>query len=143
MTRFRLRPGRRARGNARALPRPRAGFTLIEIVMAMSILLIVMLTLVTMTGRTVHLSTTAEREQAAIQLVTDRTDQIRTDPNYAGLDSTYVGTETSFATLQGFRRVTTVQNVTSSGQNYKKFTVRVTGPGLAQAVSRTVTVASP
>lgn len=123
--------------------RARDGFTLIEIVMAMSILLIVMLTLVTMTGRTIHLSTTAEREQAAIQLVSDRTDQIRTDPNYAGLDSTYAGSETSFATLQGFTRTTTVTRVTSSGNDYKKVTVRVTGPGLAQAVSRTITVAAP
>lgn len=123
--------------------RNREGFTLVEIVMAMSILLIVMLTLVTMTGRTVHLSTTAEREQAAIQLATDRTDQIRTDPNYAGLDSIYAGTETNFATLEGFTRVTTVTRTTSSGHDYKKITVRVTGPGLTSAVSRTITVAAP
>ncbi len=121
----------------------REGFTLIEIVIAMTILLIVMLTLVTMTGRAVHVTTTSEREQAAIQLVTDRTDEVRTNPNYAGLDSIYAGTETSFATLQGFRRVTTITRITSGGQDYKKITVTVTGPGIATAVSRTVTVAAP
>lgn len=121
----------------------RDGFTLIEIVMAMSILLIVMLTLVTMTGRSVHTTTMSEREQAAIQLATDRTDEVRTNPNYAGLDSIYAGTETNFATLQGFQRVTTVVRTTSGGHDYKKITVRVTGPGLTQAVTRTVTVAAP
>jgi len=60
--------------------RARQGFTLIEIVIAMAILLIVMLTLVTLTGRTVHITTISEREQAAIQLATDRTDEVRTNP---------------------------------------------------------------
>lgn len=121
----------------------RQGFTLIEIVIAMAILLIVMLTLITLTGRTVHLTTISEREQAAIQLVTDRTDEVRTNPNYAGLDSIYAGTETSFATLAGFTRVTSVVRTTSGGHDYKKITVRVNGPGLTSAVSRTITVAAP
>lgn len=121
----------------------RDGFTLIEIVMAMSILLIVMLTLITMTGRTVHVTTLSEREQAAIQLVTDRTDEVRTNPAYASLDSLYEGTETSFATLAGFQRVTNIVRTNSGGHDYKKVTVTVTGPGLSAPVSRTITVAAP
>ncbi len=121
----------------------REGFTLIEVVMAMSILLIVMLTLITMTGRTVHITTTSEREQAAIQLATDRTDEVRSNPNYAGLDSLYEGTDTSFATLQGFTRTTVIERTTSGGHDYKKVTVRVTGPGLLAPVSRTIVVAAP
>lgn len=123
--------------------RARQGFTLIEIVIAMAILLIVMLTLVTLTGRTVHITTISEREQAAIQLATDRTDEVRTNPNYAGLDSIYAGTETNFATLQGFVRTTSIVRTNSGGHDYKKVTVRVTGPGLLSAVSRTITVAAP
>ncbi len=127
----------------RARRQSREGFTLIEIVIAMAILLIVMLTLITLTARSVHVATLSEREQAAMQLVTDRLDEVRTNPNYAGLDSIYAGTETSFATLAGFTRVTTVVRTTSGGHNYKKVTVRVTGPGIATAVARTVTVAAP
>ncbi len=121
----------------------RGGFTLIEIVMAMAILLIVMLTLVTMTGRAVHVSTIAEREQAAIQMATDRTDEVRTNPSYAALDSLYGGTENSFPTLPGFTRVTTIQRITANGQDYKKVTVTVNGPGLAAPISRTIAVAAP
>ncbi|MFN0098638.1 MAG: prepilin-type N-terminal cleavage/methylation domain-containing protein [Gemmatimonadaceae bacterium] len=121
----------------------RDGFTLIEIVMAMAILLIVMLTLVTMTGRAVHVSTIAEREQAAIQMATDRTDEIRTNPVYAALDSLYEGTESTFSTLPGFSRVTQIERITSSGQDYKKVTVTVNGPGLSAPISRTVAVAAP
>ncbi|MCE9601600.1 MAG: prepilin-type N-terminal cleavage/methylation domain-containing protein [Gemmatimonadetes bacterium] len=122
---------------------PRDGFTLIEIMIAMSILLVVMLTLMTMTGRTVHTTTLSEREQAALQLVTDRTDEVRTNPSYANLDSLYAGTESSFATLAGFTRVTTIVRTTSGGHDYKKVTVTVTGPGVTTPVSRTVTVAAP
>jgi len=125
------------------MPRPREGFTLIEIVMAMSILLIVMLTLVTLTGRTVHLATLTEREQAAIQLVTDRTDEVRTNPAYASLDSLYEGTESGFATLAGFQRMTNIVRTNSGGHDYKKVTVTVTGPGLSAPVSRTIAVAAP
>ena len=121
----------------------RNGFTLIEVVLALSMLLIVMLTLVTMTGRAVRVSTTSDREQAAIQLVSDRTDLVRTDPDYLGLDTMYVATETSFPTLIGFTRTTQIVRTTSSRQDYKTITVTVNGPGLVAPVQRTVTVAAP
>lgn len=121
----------------------RNGFTLIEVVLALSILLIVMLSLVTMTGRAVRVSTTSDREQAAIQLASDRTDLIRSDPDYLGLDTMYVATETSFPTLVGFTRTTQIVRTTSSRQDYKKITVTVNGPGLTAPVKRTVTVAAP
>jgi prepilin-type N-terminal cleavage/methylation domain-containing protein len=121
----------------------RRGFTLIEVVLAMSILLIVMMALVTMTGRTVRVATTSDREQAAVQLVTDRTDLVRTDPDYGGLDTLYGGTETNFPTLPGFARITTIVRTTSDDNDYKTITVRVTGPGLGTGIARTVTVAAP
>lgn len=121
----------------------RAGFTLIEVIVALLILMAVLLTLMTLTGRTVQISTRSEREQAAIQLVTDRTDQVRSDPDYGALATRYAGTETSFPTLPGFRRTTTVVHDTSSGHNYKKITVSVTGPGLTTPIARTVSVAAP
>jgi prepilin-type N-terminal cleavage/methylation domain-containing protein len=121
----------------------RDGFTLIELVISMSILLIVMLTLITLTGRTVHITAVSEREQAAIQLATDRTDEIRTNPDYGGLDTTYAGTETGFATLLGFSRTTTIVRTTAGGHDYKKITVLVTGPGLTAGVRRTIVVAAP
>ncbi|MDH5233360.1 MAG: prepilin-type N-terminal cleavage/methylation domain-containing protein [Gemmatimonadota bacterium] len=121
----------------------RNGFTLVEVVLSLSILLIVMLGLVTLTGRTIRVSTTSDRDQAAIQLVTDRTDLVRSDPDYVGLDTLYAGTETSFPTLPGFTRVTRITRVTASRHDYKKITVTVSGPGLSAPVARTVVVAAP
>lgn len=123
--------------------RARAGFTLIEIVLALAILLLVIVSLLTLTGKTVHVTAVSDREQAAIQLATDRTDQVRGDPDYAGLDTLYGGTETSFPTLPGFTRKTEIAHTTSSGQDYKKVTVTVSGPGLTTPIRRTIVVAAP
>ncbi len=122
--------------------RSRNGFTLIEVVLSLTILMVVMLAIITMTGRTVHVSTTSDREQAAIQLVTDRTDLVRTDPSYAALNG-YAGVEDSFPTLPGYTRTTTVVRDTSGGHDYKTISVTVAGPGLTTPVTRTVTVAAP
>lgn len=119
------------------------GFTLIEVVVALTILLVVMVGLVTMTGKTSNIAAISDRQEAATQLVNDRLDQIRVDPNYITLDSLYATTESSFPTLPGFTRVTTIIRTTSSNNDFKRITVSVTGPGLSAAVARTVTVAAP
>lgn len=123
--------------------RARAGFTIVEVVVALTILAVVMLALVTLTGRTMRTAVLADREQAALQLVSDRTDEILADPRYVTLDSIYAGTETSFPTLVGLTRTTTVLHVQDSVTNYKKITVTVSGDGLFSPVSRTISVAAP
>ena len=96
-----------------------------------------------MTGKTSNIAAISDRQEAATQLVNDRLDQIRVDPNYITLDSVYATTESSFPTLPGFTRVTTIIRTTSSNNDFKRITVSVTGPGLSAAVARTVTVAAP
>jgi len=121
------------------------GFTLIEVILALTILLVVMMMLATTTGKTVHIATTSANQNAAIQLAIDRVEQVRADPQYDGLDSMYAKTETTFPTLSGFTRVTSIVRTGGVGQpnDYKKVTVTVTGPGVSPAVVRTVTVAAP
>jgi prepilin-type N-terminal cleavage/methylation domain-containing protein len=120
------------------------GFTLIEVILALSILLVVMMMLASTTGRALHTAATTQSQQTAIQLAMDKIDQVRNDPNYDGLESAYAKTDTTFTGLPGFRRVTS--SVRSGGQgqpnDYKRITVVVTGPGIAP-VSRSVTVAAP
>jgi prepilin-type N-terminal cleavage/methylation domain-containing protein len=119
------------------------GFTLIEVIIALTILLVVMVGLVTMTGKTTNIAATSDRQEAAVQLASDRLDQVRSNPDYAGLDTTYGGTESSFPTLPGFTRTTLLVRTLSSTQDFKRVTVTVSGPGVNPAVSRTVTVAAP
>ena len=122
------------------------GFTLIEVILALTILLVVMMMLANTTGKTVHIAATSASQEAAIQLAMDRVEQVRADPKYDGLDTTYAKTETSFPTLVGFTRRTTILHVGGLGQtigDYKKVTVTVTGPGVSPAIVRTVTVGAP
>lgn len=111
--------------------------------MALTILAVVMVGFVSTTGRAVHVAATSDREHAAIQLATDRVEQVRSDPNYPKLDSLYAATEASFPTLPGFTRTTRIVRTTAGANDYKRITVTVTGPGLAVPVTRTVTVAAP
>lgn len=122
---------------------PRNGFTLIEVMIALTILSIVLLGLASMTTRTVHVVTTSDREEAAIQLAHDRIEFVRSDPRYLQLDSLYGGLETNFPTLPGVQRNTLVNRVTTSNNDYSRVTVTVTGPGLSNPVSRSITVARP
>jgi prepilin-type N-terminal cleavage/methylation domain-containing protein len=121
------------------------GFTLIEVILALTILLVVMMLLANTTGRTVHTAATSASQQAAIELAMDRVEQVRADPNYDGLEATYVATETGFPTLPGFTRVTRIVRTGGLGQpnDYKRVTVTVTGPGISPAIARSVTVAAP
>jgi len=120
------------------------GFTLIEVILALSILLVVMMMLASTTGRALHTAATTQSQQTAIQLAMDKIDQVRNDPNYDGLELAYARTDTTFTGLPGFRRVTTIVRTGGQGQtsDYKKVTVVVTGPGITP-VSRSVTVAAP
>ena len=132
----------------------RRGFTIIEVVIALTLLMVVMVGFVTMNGKTAHIAATSDREEAAIQLLNDRIDQVRADPYYAKLDSLYGTTESSFPTLPGFTRVTVVVNCKVKGNgkgncngngvyDYNLITVTVNGPGVSAPVARSVAVAAP
>ena len=120
------------------------GFTLIEVILALTILLVVMMMLASTTGRALHTNATTQSQQTAIQLAMDKIDQVRNDPNYDGLEVAYAKTDTTFTGLPGFRRVTTIVRTGGQGlpNDYKKVTVVVSGPGITP-VSRSVTVAAP
>ena len=121
----------------------RSGFTLIEVILALTILLVVMMLLANTTGKTVHTAATGANQEAGIQLAMDRVEKVRSDPNYSALDTAYAKTETNFPTLAGFTRVTTIVRTTSGAHDFKRVTVTVTGPGLTVPIVRTVTVAAP
>ncbi len=122
----------------------RRGFTLIEVIAALVLLMIVVTGLATVTGRFVRTVSQTELQVAAVQLAQDRIQIIQMDPDYGGLETEYVGVESSFPTLTGYTRETQITQVGGAGQpnDYKRITVIVNGPGLPQPVERT-TVAAP
>lgn len=121
------------------------GFTLIEVMMALTIIAGVLLAMGAATASFVHEVAVGNRNAMALQLVDDRIETVQADPYYAGLDTAYAGTETDFPTLPGYTRTTTILALGGAGQsvNYKKVTVTVAGPGLADRVARTITVGAP
>jgi prepilin-type N-terminal cleavage/methylation domain-containing protein len=123
----------------------RRGFTLIEVMIALVILAVVVLATAQLTTTMVHTVVTSQQQDAAVELAQSRLAQIRADPGYAGLEGTYVATETTFPTLPGFSRRTQILHIGGVGLplDYKRITVTVNGPGLLVPVTRSVTVAAP
>jgi prepilin-type N-terminal cleavage/methylation domain-containing protein len=124
----------------------RNGFTLVEVMIALVILMVVLLGMAQLTASMTHAVTTGGQQQAAVELAESRVAQIQADPNYAALESLYVATETNFPTLPGFSRQTVIVRDTGSvtqRHDWKRVTVTVQGPGLLAPVSRTLTRAAP
>jgi prepilin-type N-terminal cleavage/methylation domain-containing protein len=125
--------------------RAKNGFTLVEVMIALVILMVVVVGFMSTSGKLMHTVTVNDRHEAAIRLAYDRIEMVRLDPRYTKLESLYVATETNFPTLPGFTRVTTMALVGGPSQltDHKKVTVTVSGPGLTSPVKRTTTVAAP
>ena len=127
------------------------GFTLVEIIVAISILTTAILGMGASAGYMLRAASGAGVKSEALQAVEGRISQIVMDPRYGVLDSLYGGTETALPGLEGYDRVTTITHVyTAVGSppdytyiDYKEVMVSVSGPGLDQDVSRAMIVGSP
>jgi prepilin-type N-terminal cleavage/methylation domain-containing protein len=126
---------------------PRRGVTLIEIMISVVLLSVVLLGM----GRyMVDFSRTVRRSEArtiAVALAAARISEIRSSPNYSGLETNYVGNE---ATIDGFPGYTRSTTITHTGgprptytNDYKVVTVVVNSPRLTAAVAKTIIVAAP
>jgi type II secretion system protein I len=118
------------------------GFTLIELLIAVSMLGIVTLALMSTTGRMIRYVSDDRTQTVAVAAAEARVAQVRQWPTYGTLDSAFAGTEAN-TPLPGWTRTTTIVRTTASFNDYRRITVRVTGPGLAAPVSRTITIAAP
>ncbi len=121
------------------------GFTLVEVMVALAILLVVVTGLAGTTASSVHSVAIRDRQAVAIELAGHRLEQVRVTPDYAGLEGSYAGTESSIPGHPGYTRTTQIVRVGGTGlpDDYKKVTVTVTAAGLPAAVVRTTTVAAP
>lgn len=123
----------------------RRGFTLIEVIIAITILMFIVVALAGSTGAYVRLTAQDEARAVASQLAQEQLQRVQMDPNYGGLDSTYAGTESSLTGAPGFTRTTSIVQVGGLNQatDHKQITVTVMGPGLDDPIVRTTTVAAP
>ncbi len=125
----------------------RRGFTLIELMISLVLLAFGILAVQNATVRMVHQVTVDSRADAALQLVKDRLELVRTDPQYDSLETRYNRTETSPGGVAGLTRITNIvrtRDSTAAGiSDFKQVTVTVSGNGLSGPIARTVSVGAP
>lgn len=125
-----------------------AGFTLIEICIAIVILTAAVLGLAASSGQMLSPVNDAESDFVALQYVEDRLAEIRLDPRYGVLDSLYAATETVLPALTGAQRVTAfarTRTLQTSGKyvDYWTVVVTVSGGRVRAPVFRKLLVAAP
>ena len=121
----------------------RAGFTLIEVLMAVVILAILTLGLMSNSAKMIRGVTDDRARTLAATAADERIARIRVWPNYATLD-TFVAVESN-TPLAGWTRTTTVTRTGGPAQpnDFRRATVVVTGPGLPVPITRSVALAAP
>jgi prepilin-type N-terminal cleavage/methylation domain-containing protein len=126
---------------------PTRGLTLVEIIVAMTILAVV---LVGMGQFAFNFSRTERQSEArtiAAALADQRLSLIRATPNYSGMETNFAGTEGTITGFPGYSRTTTIVHTggprPTYTTDYKTVTVTVTSLALAAPVSETVVVAAP
>jgi len=131
---------------------PEAGFTMVELMVAIFVLLVVLVTVpLAATKLTLAVSTYRVRNEASA-LADAWIARCRAEPNYVALDSAITGkckgTTTNLGSFKFTRTTTVTTDATLSGvadslNDYKRVTVVVSGGGLVSNVSRTITIAKP
>lgn len=125
----------------------RDGFTIIEVILALFLLSFTVLGFQAATSEIIHYSAQSDRQALAVQLVEDRLDLIRLDPEYAALETRYAETGTAVGAYPGFQRTTRVVRTRarqSTGLlDYVTVTISVEGAALRTPVRRTIVLAAP
>ena len=124
------------------------GFTIIEMTVVVFILTTAILGIGASATYMLQAASTARVKSEALQAVEGRISQIVMDPRYDNLEFFYGGTENVLPGLEGYDRVTSITHVQTQGQgarvtDYKVVMVSVSGPGLAESMTRTMIVGSP
>jgi prepilin-type N-terminal cleavage/methylation domain-containing protein len=118
--------------------KPRRGLTLVEVIIAMSLLAGVLLSLGQFSAALARTAGTARLTAIGAQLVNDRLETVKGAPRYTAIESLYVKTETSLPGFVGFSRQTSVRRVGGSADtvDYKVITVEVSHSSLSKPVRK-------
>jgi prepilin-type N-terminal cleavage/methylation domain-containing protein len=132
---------RRARGGART----RRGMTLVEVMIALTILATASLALAGFMAKFAHTVATADVRNTASEIAASRLEEIKGAPRYSLIDSVYPGTTALAAPYTGYTRRTLVSHTggaTADLYDYKTVTVVVTNPRLGTPVRRSTVIAA-
>ncbi len=125
----------------------RRGVTLVEVLVALTILTGVLLGMGTFAVNFTRAVSRSDARVVAVQLASQRISEIRSQPNYSTLEATYNGTEPSIAGFPGYSRVTLIQRTggprPTFTNDFKTVTVSVAAPGFTTPIRKTIIVAAP
>jgi len=130
------------------LKQHQAGFTLIEITIAILILTGAVLGIAASTGRLIAEAGETELEFIALQSVEDRLSQVRLELRYALLDSIFSGEESNLPGLPGVTRTTKVTRTRKETQggkvlDYTTVVVVLSGSHLENDIYRKLVLGAP
>jgi len=127
-----------------AAPAARRGMTLIETLIAVSILATALVGLGDFMGHFAHETKVSALQQRALDLASDRIDSVKHSPDYTTID-TMATTESIVADSSTYRRQTVVQHIggaASDTLDYRIVTVSVTMPTVATPVRKTTIISA-
>lgn len=122
-------------------PSARRGMTLIEVMIALSIITTAMLGLGAFLPNFMHVSAQGTIQSAASDLAVTQIETIKSWPTYSTL-STFAGTKTGLTNCLGCTMTTVVTHTTTALADYETVSVTVTGSNVLPAVEKTTAIAS-
>ena len=127
----------------RAHPRNRDGFTLIEVIMAVTILSAVTLMMAAPASKFLSVTSNSQRRILASAAADAQIALVRVYPVYDSLRVKFDSTHTNVP-FPGFTRVTSVVRTgAGAAGDITRVVVTISGSGLATPIKRTATIAAP
>lgn len=123
----------------------RQGMTLIEVMMAVTILATAMLSIAAYMGKATHIVAIADVKNTANELASQRLEDVKNAPRYSAIDTLFPGTVLLPAPYVGYTRQTLVTHTgggPSDLYDYKTITVKVSNARLPTPIKRTTIIAA-
>lgn len=123
----------------------RKGMTLIEVIIAVTILAVAALSLAAFMGKFVRAVAVSDVRNTANELASQRLEEIKNAPRYPAIDTLYPGTVNMGAPYVGYSRQTLVTRTgggPSDLYDYRTVTVIVSNPRLTTPIRRTTIIAA-
>ena len=129
----------------RAGARQRRGMTLVDVTVSMVLLAGVALGMGAFVSQYSRTATAGSSRTVAVELATERLQEVRRAARYDSLEAKYGGAESSISGHAGFTRVTAIKRVgggNGDAVDYKLVTVTVTPPGGGRPVKKTTAIST-
>jgi prepilin-type N-terminal cleavage/methylation domain-containing protein len=126
-------------------PRGRRGMSLLEVIVALSILAVSLIGMAEYGRRLSRTNANSSLLNRALDLAQERVERVKAERNYTSMDTLAI-VENTIVTVPpglypGYRRTTTISRTNTSQVDYKTVTVTITHPAMGAPVKKTTAIA--